>query len=305
MDLSVLLATHDRAASLERVLEGLHRQQLPQGLAWEVIVVESACTDTTPEVLRRWQDRLPLVALAEAAPGKYVAMNRGLERARGELLVFTDDDIVPADDWLAALSAAAGRWPDHDIFGGVVIPRYPPGTPAWMTEPPYAGVAFAHFDPGGVEGPSPQTPFGPNMAIRRSRVADLRYREDLGPKGRSYPIGGETELLRRLVAAGARAVHVPTARVEHVIRPDQVTEEFLRTRAYNYGRGQARLARPAPGSPRLFGAPRYLWRELAGAHLRRARTVLAGDPDARRRARWHLEVVRGHLREARAEGGSA
>ncbi len=301
MDLSVLLATHNRADSLERVLEGLHRQRLPKGLAWEVIVVQSACTDATPDVLRRWSDRLPLVSLAEAAPGKYVAMNRGLARARGALLVFTDDDIVPSDDWLAALTAAAARWPGHDIFGGVVVPRYPPGTPAWMTEPPYAGVAFAHFDPGGDEGPSSQTPFGPNMAVRRGRFTDLRYREDLGPKGRSYPIGGETELLRRLVAAGARTVQVPAARVEHVIRPEQVTEEYLRTRAHNYGRGQARLTEPPPGTPRLLGAPRDLWRELASAHLRRARTALSRDPVARRRARWHLEVVRGHLRECRAE----
>jgi GT2 family glycosyltransferase len=304
LDLSVLLATHNRAASLERVLEGLQRQRLPQGLTWEVIVVQSACTDATPEVLQRWADRLPLVSLAEAAPGKYVAMNRGLELARGALLVFTDDDIVPGDDWLAALASAAARWPDHDIFGGVVVPRYPEGTPGWMREQPYAGVAFAHFDPGVEEGPSPRTPFGPNMAIRRGRFADLRYREDLGPKGRSYPIGGETELLRRLVAAGARAVHVPTARVDHVIRPEQVTEDYLRTRAHNYGRGQARIVRPAPGTPRLLGAPRHLWRELARAHLRRTRAALSRDPSARRRALWELDVLRGQLRECRACEGS-
>jgi hypothetical protein len=303
MDLSVLLATHNRAASLERVLEGLQRQRLPQGLSWEVIVVQSACTDGTPEVLQRWADRLPLVWLAEAAPGKYVAMNRGLELARGALLVFTDDDIVPDDDWLASLAAAAARWPDHDIFGGVVVPRYPEGTPGWIMAQPYAGVAFAHFDPGVEEGPSPRTPFGPNMAIRRGRFADLRYREDLGPNGRSYPIGGETELLRRLVAAGARAVHVPAARVDHVIRPEQVTEDYLRTRAHNYGRGQARLVPHAPGTPLLLGAPRYLWRELARAHFHRARAALSRDPAARRRARWDLEVVRGHLRECRAGEG--
>lgn len=303
MDLSVLLATHNRAASLERVLEGLQRQRLPEGLSWEVIVVQSACTDDTPEVLRRWMPQLPLVSLAEAAPGKYVAMNQGLEAARGALLVFTDDDIVPADDWLASLAAAAGRWPDHEIFGGVVVPRYPEGTPGWMKAQPYAGVAFAHFDPGVEEGPSPRTPFGPNMAIRRGRIADLRYREDLGPRGRSYPIGGETELLRRLVAAGARVVHVPGARVEHVIRPEQVTDEYLRTRAHNYGRGQARLVRPAPGTPHLFRAPRHLWRELARAHVRRARAALSGDSESRRRARWDLDVLRGQLRECRAGSG--
>ncbi|MGH7586177.1 MAG: glycosyltransferase family 2 protein [Gemmatimonadales bacterium] len=298
--MSVLLATHNRAESLGRLLEVLHRQRVPPDLAWEVLVVQSACTDETARTTDAWRARLPLALLVEAAPGKCRALNRALDRARGELLVFTDDDVIPADDWLVTLVDAAARWPAHDIFAGAVVPRYPAGTPALFTCSPYAGVAFAHFVPEPTEGPSSRTPFGPNMAIRRSRIAGHRFRADLGPNGENYPIGGETEFLRRLVAAGAQIVHVPTAAVEHVVRPDQLCQRYLLTRARNFGRGLARLSPAAPSAPRLFGAPRYLWRELAGAHLRWFWSSLSpADPATRLRARWQLEIVRGTLQEAR------
>jgi len=61
-------------------------------------------------------------------------------------------------------------------------------------------------------------------------------------------------LLAERIAGRYAADGYLAARVDHVIRPEQVTEEYLRTRAHNYGRGQARLVRPAPGTPRLLGA---------------------------------------------------
>lgn len=301
MELTVLLSTHDRAESLDRVLEGLSRQCLPPALSWEVIVVQNACTDGTAAVLESWASRLPLVSLSETMPGKGRALNQALARARGELLVFTDDDIIPAGDWLAAILGAAARWPQHDIFAGTIVPRFPAGTPPLLTEPPYCGVVFAQFDPDPVEGPSARTPFGPNMAIRRTRVGGHQFRHDIGPNGQAYPIGGETEFLRRLVAEGAGIVHVPGARVDHVIRADQLSRKYILTRARNFGRGLAKLSRVDPAVPRLLGAPRYLWRQLAGAHLQRCRASLTGNQAARFHARWRLEVVRGTVQQFRLE----
>ena len=301
MDLTVLLATHNRAESLDRVLDGLHRQQLPPGLTWEVIVVQSACTDDTARTLEAWAHRIPLVPLSEPLPGKGRALNRALDRARGDLLVFTDDDISPATDWLATLTGAAERWPAQDIFAGAIMPRYPPGTPELLTGPPYSGVVFAQFEPEREEGPSTRTPFGPNMAVRRARVAGQRLRDDIGPRGRSYPIGGETEFLRRLVAQGAGIVHVPAARVEHRVRPDQLSRQYILTRARNFGRGLAKLSPAAPTVPRLFGVPRYLWRELVTAHLRHLRASVTSDPSARLGARWQLEIIRGTLQQYRLD----
>jgi glycosyltransferase involved in cell wall biosynthesis len=305
VDLTVLLATHNRAESLDRVLEGLHRQRLPPALSWEVLVVQSACTDATARTLETWAHRLPLVSLSEPSPGKGRALNRALDRARGGLLVFTDDDIIPADNWLAAMAGAADRWPAHDIFAGAIVPRYPPGTPDLLTGPPYCGVVFAQFEPEREEGPSKRTPFGPNMALRRGRIAGHRFRNDIGPNGRSYPIGGETEFLRRLVAEGAGIVHVPGARVEHVVRPDQLSRRYILTRAHNFGRGLAKLSPVAPTVPRLFGAPRYLWRELVQAHARCLRASVTPDPPARLHARWQLEVIRGTLEQFRFGSGAS
>ena len=73
---SVLIATRDRAASLARTLASLARQVAP-GLSWELVVVDNGSRDDTRLVLDRFANALPLVVLSEPRAGK----NRGLNRA--------------------------------------------------------------------------------------------------------------------------------------------------------------------------------------------------------------------------------
>jgi hypothetical protein len=86
--------------------------------------------------------------------------------------------------------------------------------------------------------------FSPNSAIRADffRVG-WRFQESIGPGPGSYAMGSETELTRRLDAAGVRAWHVRASVVEHMIRAFQMTPEWLLARAVRYGRGQYRWPR--------------------------------------------------------------
>ena len=74
-DLSVLIATRDRAGSLARTLDSLVAQEI-SGLDWELLVVDNGSSDETPAVLARFAKTLPLFALAELRPGKNRALNR-------------------------------------------------------------------------------------------------------------------------------------------------------------------------------------------------------------------------------------
>jgi len=242
LDISVLIATRDRCQLLEMTINHLIHQSL-KNIRWEIIVIDNGSTDNTIHTLARAQTQLPLTVLQEPIPGKNGALNKALNIVRGDLLVFTDDDIEPSSQWLADLFSASRRWPTYSIFCGPVFPTYPEETPAWLREHKFAAPAFAEFVIAAQEGPlhSSITPFGPNYAIRANRLKDLRFCTQIGPCGKNYPMGGETELLRRLVARGERIIYVPSASVKHYIGPHQIKLEWLIQRAFNFGRGTARL----------------------------------------------------------------
>ena len=81
------------------------------------------------------------------------------------------------------------------------------------------------------------------MAVRAAVFADgTRFAEHVGPDGSKplYAMGSETELLRRLEAAGHRGWFEAGARVRHIVRPEQMEERWILDRAYRYGVGEGR-----------------------------------------------------------------
>lgn len=298
LDASVIISTRDRAEILRGTLENLCRQQ-PGGLTWEVIVADNGSSDDTPQVLADFADQLPLVTLTVPEPGKNRALNAALELARGELLMFTDDDVNPCDEWVQRVVAASHRWPDDSIFGGPVVPRFPPGTPDWVSSPDFefTVMAFARYRPQDTEGPTPRPPFGPNVSFRRALLQRHRYDDGIGPSGKSYAMGSEAELLVRLRRHGERFIYVADAPVEHLIQPQQVTVDSLLRRAYRSGRGAARLS-PRPNQVRVLGVPRFLWKKLAIALLEYPVQALRGT-EARCVAGMKIQKFRGQIAEHR------
>lgn len=300
-DLSVLVATRDRAGSLARTLESL-AAQAASDLDWELLVVDNGSVDETPSVLERFKATLPLVALSEPSPGKNRALNRALESTRGRLLVFTDDDVIVSPGWLRALARAGERWPAAAIFGGPIEPVFPPDTAAWIRDPAFvlASEAFG-AKPRSVEGYTDELPFGANLALRASVFEALRFDEAVGPvAGTSYAQGSEYELLTRLRGRGERVVHVPDAQVAHVILPHQVELEWLFGRAERIGRGSARVkGKRVPRTP-VGWIPLFvnLWRARWNAH--RARHLAPPD---RFRLAYRAHYWRGYIAESRVLRG--
>src|SRR6476661_3558101 len=127
MQVSVVVATYDRARLLGATLEALAAQRVPAGLDWEIVVVDNASRDGTAELIR-WFAKgspVPVRAAFEARQGVSHARNRGIAEARGAILAFTDDDVTPAKDWVAEISASMDRWKAQGV-GGRILPQ-------WMT----------------------------------------------------------------------------------------------------------------------------------------------------------------------------
>lgn len=118
---SVVLTVKDEAESLPGLLASLERQTRP---ADEVIVVDGGSSDTTVDVLRAWQERLPLRILE--APGSTIAQGRNLAlaEARGDIVAVTDGGVVLAEDWLERLIAPFAHDTAPDVVSGFsAVPR--------------------------------------------------------------------------------------------------------------------------------------------------------------------------------------
>lgn len=187
-------------------------------LAWELIVVDNGSSDETPQVLQSIASPR-LRAVREPRRGKSRALNRGLSLAKGELVVFSDDDVDPAPGWLEALAGAAAKHPEADVFGGkIAVDRSK--VPAWIVRSRnLQEILTTEHDFGEVEQryPANRFPQGPNLAVRRRALETVSqpWAEDLGP-GTAIPVGDEKCFFCRLGQGGGRPrVYVPSAVVRH------------------------------------------------------------------------------------------
>jgi glycosyltransferase involved in cell wall biosynthesis len=292
---SVLVATRNGAATIGRLLDALCALVPPPG-GWEAVIVDSASTDGTAALVASYRDRLPLTLLAEARPGKNRALNRGLGHIAGDLVAFTDDDVVPEPNWLAALREAADSQPDFTVIGGLILPCWEAPPPAWILETVPLGVAYALL-PDELEGPGdPKMFWGPNVAIGRGAVFDagIRFDETIGPDGTpDYAMGSETEMNLRLAALGHRFWRTRAAVVRHIVRARAFEWEWLIARAHRSGRGAQRLGRTPYRRSRSGGPPPRLLADMAVWRLRRLLAAALNDARGAFSAAWRVSYLRG------------
>lgn len=270
VDVSVVITTRNRADLLAASLATL-AESGTASLAWELLIVDNGSTDHTQKILAQAASTLPLRILSAPIPGKTRAQNLAVSQARGALIVFSDDDVVFQPDWLSELAAAARRWPDDGIFGGRIDIELPPRLPAWLRGDdlrPAIERHCAYFAPRTDEGPIDSAPLGPNMAIRRTLLANVRFDENVGPDGTDHYIkGGDTDIGHLLARRGHRFIYVPGAGISHHVRAAQLTLASILRALFRRGRKNAYL-NPRPARHMIAGAPLSLWLGLGRQWLR-------------------------------------
>ena len=128
MEFSVVIPTHDRSASLARVLAAYEAQE-PRDLDFEVVAVDDGSSDGTAEVLAAWRPRRYRLRFAvEAAGGPAKARNRALELAAGRRVLFTGDDVEPQPDLLHQHRLGHRRMDDDPGVAVLGFTGWPPGS---------------------------------------------------------------------------------------------------------------------------------------------------------------------------------
>lgn len=273
---SVVIATRERADRLAHALDSMLAQDHPD---FEIVVIDNApVTDATRVLVeRKYAERVRYVT--EPVPGLAVAHNTGLAAARGDVVAFTDDDVVADPRWLTELTAPFAADPGLGCATGLILPARL-RTPAQVLLESHGGFAKGFtprtYDPAGPPADEPLFPFtagrfgsGANMAFRTGVLRAVGGFDPATGAGTLARGGDDLYGFVRVLAQGHRLHYTPRALVWHHHRE---TWQDLETQAYGYGAGlTAYLTAILVNRPALL--PAFLARLPRG--LAHARTLTA------------------------------
>jgi GT2 family glycosyltransferase len=238
---SIAIPTYNRAGLLGPTLQSVSRLEIPPGTQVEVLVIDNNCTDETPQVVDRAAAAgpIPVRRVLETRQGLCFGRNRGLEEARFDHVVYLDDDVEVAPDWLRGYFDAVERF-GADCVVGPVTPRFDGQVPAYFTQRVLDSVGSPYSRKGSqpmlLPGELAHEIPGCNFAVRRQVATEIGgFDNRLDRVGKGLLAGGDWEFGRRLARAGKRVAYHPGCAIVHVITAEKLTRSYMRRRWYGVG----------------------------------------------------------------------
>lgn len=240
--MTVIVCTRDRAAQLRVALRAILDLDYPD---FTVIVVDNASrTSETRDLVRKEFADPRLILIDEPIAGLSRARNAGLLRATGEIVAYTDDDVVVDSAWLRELAAGFDRAPSVACVSGLVpsgelrtrVQKYFDDRVSWsknltprvysLSSPP-SGLPMFPFSIG-------EFGTGANFALRRLAALELGGFDEAFGVGTPTGGGEDIDMFTRVILDGRTLVMHPSAIVWHRHRDDLTA---LRVQARGYGTG--------------------------------------------------------------------
>lgn len=258
--IKVIFSTFNGENTLHQTLQAFLKIKTPPE-GYTLIIIDNGSHDNSFNIISEYSEKLPIQLITESKRGKNFALNSAIKHVNeDDFLVFTDDDVVPSENWLISLSECAHDHPDFSIFGGPITPIWPIEPPDWLKHTLDPGMLYA-ITP---EIPSQAVPahyiWGANMAIRAKVFSHVGlFNVKVGPDGsESYAMGSETDFLHRAERLGYKAWFNSDASIGHQIRLHQMERKWALQRYYRQGRGGYANNPPSSHKKRtLFG--RDIW----------------------------------------------
>lgn len=235
---SIIVCSCNRAASLKNTLEAFDRLRFPSEWRVELVVVDNGSTDDTEIVVRNATlSNMEVRYLCEPRKGKSHALNTGLATARGDYILFTDDDVLPSEEWVEQMVAHLLKGRCDAVTGQVILASHL--LRPWMTSMHKKWLALS------LDSQSrdwSREMIGANMGFRRSVLERVcKFEPELGPGPEGLGFCEDTFFGWELVEAGFKIEYVPQAVVRHQLDVSRLRRSNWLSDARNRGRTQAYL----------------------------------------------------------------
>jgi len=234
-DCSIILCTRNRAAMLENTLRAFQSVTVPPGWRVEMLVADNGSVDHTAAVVKSASHAsIEIRHVFEPRPGKSRAQNTAMAQACGEVLLFTDDDVEPAANWVENMARPLLERRCEAVAGRILLaeelrrPWFAPMHSIWLAE---AREPALDAPPGLV---------GASMGIHRSVFDQIdNFDEELGPGASGF--GEETLIGWQMREAGMRVCPVTDTFIIHHPDPSRLLRANWLATATRFGRTRAYL----------------------------------------------------------------
>lgn len=247
MKVSVVVTSYDinRYEDLKETVESILSQKYEN---FELILVLEDDAIVT-NIEDDFNDERIIIKYSESSLTLSEARNLGGDLSNGELIVFTDDDIIADDKWLSELVKEYKSKDNIFGIGGSCKPEWSDGIdPSYIPSEFYwiFGVTHTHHPKKGKV----RNTFGCNIAFDRDIFLEFDgFNQDLGKNHGKNIQGEETELCDRIRNKTGKSLYYnPSAIIHHKVYPDQTKTSYLFDRAFWQGYTKAVMTKTATGS---------------------------------------------------------
>lgn len=292
MNASIIIVTRDRADDLRMTLAAMGRVEVPAGFEVELLVIDNGSSDNTAELVRYCMiSRIPVRYILEKRPGLSHGRNRGLAEAKGEILLFTDDDVRPPSGWLVGMCEPILSGEADAVAGGVKIA--PELLRPWMSPMHRAWLASSEW----LERGKPQAMVGANMAFSRKVLEKVPgFDPELGAG--ALGSGEESLFSAQLIAAGYRIADRIDLCMEHHFQPSRLKRSSWLSAAEKLGISHAYRGHHWEHWGCRLGKVRHLiasakvaaWRATHPSEIREE-----GCSERELNLIYHRAIINGHL----------
>ncbi|MBC7368052.1 MAG: glycosyltransferase family 2 protein [Undibacterium sp.] len=251
MQLSVAICTRNpRRDYLDRVLAALARQTLPRG-DWELLLIDSASDQPLPSRLPQAHSLDCRIVRLEIS-GLLRARFAAIAAASAPVLLFLDDDNVPAPDFLARGPGLAAAWPMLGCWGPADIAAVCESPPGATIPPHFGRMACCDFPADRWSNTLDVVPPGAGLFLRlecaRAYAAFAEHdprRQLVGETADRFFRGDDTDLVFHIIKSGRGAAQFRELHLEHLLPNRRLTGDYV-----------VMLAKVAAGSAIVIN---YLW----------------------------------------------
>lgn len=237
MDISVIICTYNRSASLKRTLEHIQDMIIPNNVNWELLIVDNNSIDDTHLVVDifRKTTNINCKYIFEKNQGLSFARNSGITQSEGEIIAFTDDDVIVDKSWIKNIYDAFQRNPNIACIGGKILPVWESPCPEWLKGKLLDRLALCDLGDEKKILSDPKV-WGANLSFKSSVIRKYGlFDTDMGHKGGKLYGGEETKYLESLIGAGEKIIYSPHVFVYHCIPESRLRKKYFRKWYFDKG----------------------------------------------------------------------
>ena len=260
--ITLIICTYNREKYIGPLLDSIAKNDYPT-TDYEIVLVDNNCTDNTRGVCEQFTAAHPQINFrytVEPEQGLSAARNKGIKEAKGDIIIYVDDDALVDSDYIRIYAEHFATHPETMASGGPIEPLYETSEPAWMS--PYTKAlltAWMNYGDKVRVYPKGRYPGGGNAAYRKVVFDKVGlFNTELGRKGNLLLASEEKDIFDKMKVLGLKVLYLPTPVLHHCIPQAKLEEDYfnrltlqigrserMRTRAISIGKYLSRLVAEA------------------------------------------------------------